>query len=105
MAVSGLKLMTLPSVTVTTAGTAVPVYTSSLLVYAATIQSVNANTGTGYFGDSTVSSSNGIEVPIEGIVEIESPAHSRGDQFDVSELYLDSSVNGETFRVVVWVRG
>lgn len=105
MAVSGLKLKTLPAVTVSTAGTAVSLYSSVLNVYAVTIISLGANTGTQYLGDSTVSSTNGMPFAASETIEVEAPAGARGvDQFDISKIYVDSSTNGAEFRVIAWIR-
>ena len=105
MAVSGLKLKTLPAVTVATAGSEQPLASARTMVYAATVVSLSTNTGTQYLGDSTVTSSNGIPFSGGDTMEIESPSGARGvDQFDLSKVYVDSSSNGAEFRIVAWIR-
>ena len=105
MAVAGLKLKTIPAVTVATAGTRQPLSATTTLVYSVTVQSVSANTGTQYLGDNTVSSSNGIQVSPTDTIEIDAPAGARGvDQFDLSKIYVDSSTDGAVFRIVAWIR-
>lgn len=105
MAVSGLKLKTFPAVTVTTAGTRVPLAASAALVYAVTVQSDSDNTGMQYLGDSTVTSANGTKFSPTDTIEVEAPAGARGvDQFDISKIYVDSSTNGAIFRIVAWIR-
>lgn len=104
MAVSGLKLKTLPAVTVAVAGTEQPLYATPLLVYAVTITSLSGNTGTQYFGDSTVTSSNGTPFGPGDDIELEAPDVKGLDQFDISTVYLDATVNGTEFRIVAWVR-
>lgn len=95
---------TLSARTVATAGTPVALSASSLLVYAATVQSLSTNSGSQYLGDSTVDSSTGMEIKPGDIAEIEPPAKARGnDMFDLSKWYVDSSSNGAEFRVIAWI--
>jgi hypothetical protein len=102
---SGLKLKTFPAVIITTAGERKPISTESLLVYEVTIQSITTNTGKGYIGDETVTSSNGMEVLPGDPVVVELPSRARAtDQFYINEVYLDSSVSGSEFRVSAWIR-
>lgn len=104
MAVSGLKLKTLPAVTVSTNGTAVPLYSTSLMVYSVAVQSLNSNTGSQYVGDSTVTSSNGVRIGAGDSIDIDPPEARGFDQFDISKIYVNSSTDGAEFRVVAWIR-
>lgn len=104
MAVSGLKLRTLPAITVTTAGTRVALHSSSILVYAFLVMSLASNTGTQYLGDSTVTSANGIPFSAAEDMELEAPDVRGVDQFDLSKIYVDSSTSGAEFRVIAWIR-
>ena len=105
MPASGLKLKTIAAVTVATSGTPVALCASTQWVYSATIQSLSSNTGTQYIGDSTVTSSNGLQFGAGDIIEVDAPASARStDQFDLSKVYVDSSTNGAAFRVVAWIR-
>ncbi len=102
---SGLKLVTLPAITVTSVGERKPIHDKSLLVYEVTIQSIMANTGTGYIGDETVTSANGQQILPGDPVVIELPARARAtDQFYINEIYIDASVAGTEFRVSAWIR-
>lgn len=105
MASSGIKLKTLPAITVTTAGTRVPLYSQPLLVYSVTLTSINDNQGSQVFGDESVTISNGAQIFPGDVVEIEPPDRTMAtDQFYVNEIYVDSDSNGAEFRVVVWIR-
>lgn len=104
MAVSGLKLKTLPAVTVATAGTEQPISATNLLVYAVIITSLSGNTGTQYFGDSTVTSSNGTPFGPGDDIELEAPEHRGVDQFDIKNIYVDSTTNAAEFRIAAWIR-
>lgn len=105
MAVSGLKLKTLPAVTVATAGSEQPLAATRTMVYAATIVSVSTNTGIQYLGDSTVTSSNGIPFIANEAMEVEAPAGAKGvDQFNLADIYVDSTTNGAEFRIIAWIR-
>lgn len=104
MAVSKLKLKTFPAVTVTTAGTRVPLFPTETMVYSATIVSKASNTGIQYVGDVTVASANGIEILPGECAEFGTPPKGQ-DQFDLSQIYVNSSTNGAEFRVIAWTRG
>ncbi len=105
MAVSGLKLKTLPAVTVATAGSEQALYTQPLMVYSATIVSLSTNTGSQYIGDSTVAASNGLPITPGDDWELDVPFGVKGvDQFDISKVYVDSSTNAAEFRITVWIR-
>ncbi len=101
-----LKLKTLPAVTVTTSGTRVPISATTVMVYSLIVISVSTNTGIQYIGDDTVAVANGAPIAPDGSVEFEPPESARGyDQFDIKDIYLDSSSNGAEFRVLAWIRG
>lgn len=105
MGSSGLKLKTFPAVTVSKAGERKQIYDKSLLVYEVSIQSLTSNSGTQYVGDETVTSSNGHQVLPGDPVVIELPSRARAtDQFDISDVYVDSSTDGAEFRVSAWIR-
>lgn len=105
MASSGVRLITLPAVTVATAGTPQPVSADSLFVYSLVIQSINTNTGTQTFGDqSGVTDDGGLLLPGDS-VEIAVPDRAKAtDQFDAANIYVDSSSNGAEFRILAWIR-
>lgn len=104
MAVSGLKFKTLPAITVATAGDAQPISSSSLNAYSVVITSLTANTGTQYLGDETVTSSTGQTFGPGDCMELDAPDVRGVDQFDLSKIYVDSSVSGAVFRIAAWVR-
>lgn len=101
-----ILLRTLPEVTVATPGTRVALYTSNLMVYCVSVQSLPSNTGTHYIGDSTVSSSNGVTFAAGDVAEIDGPPGIRGgqEQFDLSTIYVDATVGGTKFRITAWTR-
>lgn len=100
-----VKPKTLPPVTVQVAGQRKKLSETSILVYGATIQSLAANTGTQYIGDETVTSNNGHPFGPDDTVEVDPPPSSKGqEQFDLSEVYVDSSTSGAQFRISAWIR-
>ena len=102
---SGIKLKTLPAVIVTTAGTAVPLFDTPLLVYGVTIVSLSDNSGTQYVGDIDVDADNGLPMTPGDVCEIDPPQRAVAtDQFYINEIYVDSSSNGAEFRVLAWIR-
>lgn len=100
-----LKLVTLPAITIATAGTEQQAYAGNLEVFSAIIISLPTNTGTQYIGDATVASTNGIPIAPDGSLELGPPDNVRADTFNLGEVYLDSSTNGAEFRIAAWVRG
>jgi len=73
--------------TVTTAGTAVSLTPTTSFQHTLTVKALKANTGDIYVGTSTVSSSNGFELDAGEEVTFTIA--------DPSNIYIDSSVNGE----------
>lgn len=103
-----LKLKTLPAVTVTTAGTPVPVSATSIMVYEVLVTSISTNTGIQAIGDSDVdaSASRGGLIEPNNHIELAPPDSARGyDQIDLKDVYLDSTTNGAQFTILAWVRG
>lgn len=96
-----LKVVTGAVVTVATAGTAVVVSATSIKTSSFTIQADPANTGVIYVGDSSVDNTNGIVLVASQSAEfVGDVRRGGGDEYDLNEVFLDSSVNGETARVI-----
>ncbi len=74
-------------VTVTTAGTRVQLSSSSIPVRSVCVKALTANTGNMLVGDSTVSVSNGYELPKDLSVCL--------DVNNLNLVYVDATVNGE----------
>ena len=106
MAASGLLLKTLPAITVATSGVEQRIYSTNLLVYGVIIISLSTNTGIQYVGDSTVTTSNGAPIAPDGSFELAPPENLRGgDQFNLYDIFVDSSTNAAEFRIMAWIRG
>ena len=103
-AASGIKLKTLPAVTVVTAGSAVPLSSSPLYVYGYIVISLSTNSGIQYLGDSTVSAANGLTFGPDNAMEFDAPERKGVDQFDLSKIYVDSSEDATEFRIAAWIR-
>lgn len=86
------------SKTVTTAGTAEALSSSSVKVVWVTIQAKLDNTGYIYVGASTVSSTRGIVLQAGDSFTFQTV--ERRYTYDLSKIYIDASVSGEG---VVWV--
>ena len=102
-----VKLKTFPVVTVTTPGIAKRLSETSVLVYSVSIQSIRANTGYQYVGDSSVSSSKGYEFGPSDVAEIEPPTGTAGRepaQIDLKDVYVDSTTANAEFRIAGWIR-
>jgi hypothetical protein len=91
--------LVLGSKNVATAGSAVPLSSTSLRVAQIVIQVKPTNSGYIYLGDNTVTSSNGIrlEVPVAGVVlpDAEIKLTGVGNNLDLSQLYINASQSGD----------
>jgi hypothetical protein len=88
--------------TVTTAGTRVPLATTTFMVNQLTISPLATNTGTIYFGDSSVSSTVGLHIKkTDPSVWLgSSQIDGRDDSIDLSKVYIDASVNGDGVSIL-----
>lgn len=94
---------------VTTAGTRVALSATTLTSKEVVVQAKPSNTGTIYLGGSAVASTAGICLaPGESFnfANLMTPAHQAGGDvdFDMSQIYIDSSVNGEGVFCLYTVR-
>jgi len=98
----GILAPTTTTVTVTTAGTRVQITTNtSARVQAFCLQNPSTNSGVIYYGDSSVSSTNGIEL-FPGDKEY---FNCENTKFGVrvyrpSDIYIDTNVSGSIARIV-----
>lgn len=83
--------------TVTTSGTAVQLMTSPTYAVGLTIRARAGNTGVIYIGDSSVGSSYG-RLSAGDMIEV-----VRDAEFNLENIYLDASVNGESVDFF-WMR-
>lgn len=94
------KLKALGKVTVTTAGTRVQITSSDIRATSVTIQADAANTGDMYVGDSTVASNKALTLDARESVSLNGDTVAGNtEEFNLSEIYVDSSVNGESVHV------
>lgn len=77
-----------------TAGTRVALTASKTLVRGLRITAKPGNTGLIYLGDSAVTAANGYQLAASGIANLEDMA-GEDAVFDLSKIYIDSSVNAE----------
>lgn len=100
-----VKLLTAPQAIVTSAGTAVPVYSSKLAVTSITLQALFTNVGKIYVGSSTVTSSTGIEIPPGDVITIDA-ASVRGHQEEIyaDEVYVNATSSNDAVKVIMIVR-
>lgn len=102
-----LKMKTI-AVTVTTAGTRVPISSTRLLTAAFNVESDPDNTGNGYVGDVTVAASGSTQGAIcnsSRDVSVSAP-EMRGisEEIDLSQQYIDADTNGNVYIVSYFVR-
>lgn len=85
--------------TVTTAGTRVAVSATALTVRSCVIQALPGNTGVIYVGDVTVDSTHGVSLAAGQSISLEAPGDPAA-YIDLTQVYLDCSVNGEKANVL-----
>lgn len=96
-----VKLQGLGNVSVTTAGSRVQLSATSIITPGIVIKARTTNTGAVYVGHSNVAATTAAFIMAPGdAVEIVGPM-VRGieEEFDISDIYLDSAVNGEGVTV------
>lgn len=95
------KSIILGVVAVTTAGTRKQISTDSKACYAIVLQANSSNTGKIYVGDSTVTSSNGIELSAGDSLTISPQSINGGSdtEINLTDVYIDAQVSGESVRV------
>jgi hypothetical protein len=98
-------LKTIKKVTVPQAGVRQRLSAERMIVSSCTIQSFRTNTGYQYVGDYSVDSSNGQEFGPGDIAEIDAPSGARGpEEFDLYDVFVDSTTNAAEFRISAWTR-
>lgn len=100
------KLIPLAKKTVTTAGTRVQITTSDIRSSSILIQADSANSGRIYVGDSTVASTLGVALTAGQSLTIDAD-NIRGttEEFKLSDIWLDSSANGDSAHIFYLGRG
>ncbi len=96
----------LATVVTTTAGTPVAVSNSSLLVSSVIFYGDSTNTGNVYFGDQTVTTSNGIPIAKnQGWPISFDNQYGNNNIIDLSTIYFDSDNTGNKVRVayIKWI--
>lgn len=101
-----IQLVTLPPVTVVSAGTAVVVYTPRLAVTSVTIQAAFGNTGNIYLGDASVTTVNGQSIPPGDVAVIQgdNAPTGRTEEFFLDEVYLNADTSGNSARIIGFKR-
>ena len=69
---------------------------NEVVVYTVTIKALSTNTGKIYIGDETVASTNGFPLDPRDSVTL----NSEKANIDLSEIYIDSAVDGEGVRLI-----
>lgn len=101
-----LKLNSHAPVTVVTAGVRVQVDTEKRPLTSIIIQAANGNSGRLYVGDSTVSSTNGIELNAGESLEITGDGRNDGqsDEVVLADLWIDASANAQIAKIAFFVK-
>lgn len=84
-------------ITVTTAGTSKPLSTTSLAAMEIYVSAPSGNTGSVFVGDSTVSSTRGIEIPKGTTQKL---CIEMGRNMDLKDWYVDAATSGDKLNVV-----
>jgi hypothetical protein len=96
-----IKLFTLADITVAAAATRQQVTATSTRVTSIVFQGPAANTGAVYVGDSNVAAARGIEIPKGTSITVTADLLGRpgGEEFDLSDFYVDAATTGDKVKV------
>lgn len=105
--------ITLPVVTVTTAGTAVPLSATQIFASTIVIEADTLNTGNIYWGGVDVSATKGNTLVAEQSNTLTADllrydlSHGNNQKLDLSQIYVDADTNGNKVRVsyMLWSSG
>lgn len=102
-----VKFKGLGEVTVTTAGTPVPLIETEVITPGCAIMCLSTNVGKIYVGGADLSSTTrGVELDPGEVLEIQGPQiGGNQEEFDLSEIYIDSESNGDKVIVSYFTRG
>lgn len=101
-----VKLVTLPNVTLTSAGTAYQIYDQPLAVTSVTVQAEFTNAAKVALGGLGVSTTTGVEIPPGDTATIQADASSgrAAEEFYLNDIYACSSTSGQVIRVTAFTR-
>lgn len=100
-----VKLITIPNVTVTTAGTPVQITADKIMANAVFVQAHEENVGNIFVGDENVSSGQGTSVgPGQPLQYSGHPAHSLLSEFLLSDVWVDAENDGDRVRLAYFRR-
>jgi len=95
-----LQVFLLPAVTVATAGTAVQITALNRATMSVLVQASKDNVGRIFVGDSTVDSSNGIELDPGEAKEITPEEVGRSsEEVILSDIFVDSQFDADSVRI------
>jgi hypothetical protein len=93
------KIVTLPPITVVSAGTRVKIDAAAQDVKGVIVQADSANTGKIFVGDITVTSSNGFTLNAREALAIDPASPNNPAEMDISTIYVDSDTSGSIVRI------
>jgi hypothetical protein len=96
-----VEIFTIPVVTVSSANTAVPLYSTTFAVTSIIVAAEFTNVGNIVVGGSNVLPSTGIEIPPGDTATITADQTGRGatEEFFVNQVYINSSTSGNKCRI------
>ncbi len=95
-----LRIVSLGTVTVTTAGTRVQISANDISAVSIIIQADSVNTGAIYVGDSTVDSNDFVLCPGQSIPLGGDSIRGNSQAFFLSDIYVDAENDGNIVRVI-----
>jgi len=90
-----VKTLTSGQKTVTTAGTALALSATAMIVKKLKIKALGGNTGMVYIGKSTVSATNGFELDAGQELDVSDLFESPESEVNLADIFVDSGVNSE----------
>ena len=100
-----VKIQTLPSITTAADNIAQPLSLTQVLTATIAIQAEATNTESVFIGGEGVTTSSGLELEPNDVMEIEGP-NTRGisDEFDVADCRIISATAGQKVRIIAFTR-
>ena len=94
------KLFTLAPVTIASGGTAQAITSSTIYAAAVIIEADSLNTGVGYVGDSSLTTTNGSgQLGVKDVYRLEATGGSITQDLVLADIFVTSTQAGDVFRI------
>jgi hypothetical protein len=94
-----VKLFTIAKIDIPSAGTRVQVSATATPISTIIASAPAANTGKVYIGDDAVAAGRGVEIAPGGTVSLSADYSGTGEEFLLSDFYVDAATNGDDISI------